>query len=103
MAIARLPDPFGKDAMAARRSLKQVRRIEQTGFFDTNPLEGARADKVWLASQRRTFDDDLAEFLTTVLKEWMIRNPGRSLDNTNLATILPEALDEFTWKHLGDS
>ena len=89
--------------MAVRRSLKQLRGIEQTRFLDANRLAGAGADKVWLARQRHTFDDDLAEFLTTVVKEWMVRNPGRSLDNANLATILPEALDEFTWKHLGDS
>ena len=89
--------------MAARRSLKRARRIEQSRFLDTNRLEGASADEVWLARQRRTYDDDLAEFLTAVVKEWMVRNPGRSLDNANLAAILPEALDEFTWKHLGDS
>jgi hypothetical protein len=91
-----------KDAMAARRSLKEVGGIERSRFLDTYRFEGGRADEVSLRKQRRTHDDDLAEFLTTVVKEWMVRNPGRSLDNTNLATILPEALDEFTWKHLGD-
>jgi hypothetical protein len=38
-----------------------------------------------------------------VLQEWIVRNPGRSLDDTNLAAILPEALDESIWKHLGDT
>jgi hypothetical protein len=93
-----------KDAMAARRSLKQVRGIGQTRFLDTNRLARGRADAVLLRKQRRTiYDEDLAEFLTAVVKEWMVSNPGRSLDDTNLATILPDALDEFTWKHLGDS
>ena len=93
-----------KDAMAARQSLKQVRDIGQTRFFDTNRLARGRADAVLLKKQRRTtYDEDLAEFLTVVVKEWMVSNPARSLDNTNLATILPEALDEWTWKHLGDS
>ena len=95
-----------KDAMAARRSLKQVRVIGQTSFLGTKRKRLARggADAVLLRKQRRTtYDDDLTEFLTAVVKEWMVSNPGRSLDDTNLATILPEALDEFTSKHLGDS
>ena len=91
--------------MVARRSLKQVPGIGQTRFLDTHRLEGGRAGELTLTLRKecRTHDDDLAEFLTAVVKEWMVRNPGRSLDNTNLATILPEALDEFTWKHPGDS
>jgi hypothetical protein len=90
--------------MAARQSLKQVRGMGQPRFLDTSRLVRWRADAVLLKNQRRTIcDEDLAEFLTAVVKEWMVSNPARSLDNTNLATILPEALDEFTWKHLGDS
>jgi hypothetical protein len=92
-----------KDAMAVRRPLKQVRRIGQTRYPDTSRLAGGRADEVCRARERRTYDDDLAEFLTAVLKEWMVGNPDRSLDDTDLATILPEALDEFMWKHLRDS
>ena len=96
--------PMRKDAMATIRSLKQVRDIGQTRFLDTNRFPRGGADAVLLKKQRCTgYDEDLAEFLTAVVKEWMVSNPGRSLDNTNLATILPEALDEFTWKHLGDS
>ena len=87
--------------MAVKRSLNRVRRIEK--FSSANRPEGIRAYEVWLAMQRRARDEDLAEFLTTVLQEWIVRNPGRSLDKTNLAAILPEALDEFIWKHLGDS
>jgi hypothetical protein len=52
---------------------------------------------------RVRYYDGLAEFLAAVLKEWIVRNPGRSLDDTNLAAILPEALDESIWKHLGDT
>jgi hypothetical protein len=87
--------------MAVRRSLNRVRRIER--FSNTNRLERVRAVEVKPATQRRARDEDLAEFLTAVLQEWIIRNPGRSLDERNLAAILPEALDEFIWKHLGDS
>ena len=83
-----------------KRSLNRVRRIER--FSNTNRLERFRADEVRLTTQRRARDEDLAEFLTAVLREWIVRNPGRSLDETNLAAILPEALDEFIWKHLGD-
>ena len=89
--------------MVMRRPLKHVRRIGQTRYLDTSRLAGDRADGVGPARERRTYDDDLAEFLTVVLKEWMVGNPDRSLDDTDLATILPEALDEFMWKHLRDS
>jgi hypothetical protein len=87
--------------MAVRRSLNRVRRIER--FGNSNRLQRARAVELRPAMQRRARDEDLAEFLTAVLREWIVRNPGRSLDETNLAAILPEALDEFIWKHLGDS
>ena len=87
--------------MAVKRSLNRVRKIER--FSNTNRLEGIRAYEVRLAMQRRAHDEDLAEFLTGVLQEWIVRNPGRSLDKTDLAAILPEALDEFIWRHLGDS
>ena len=87
--------------MAVKTSLNRVRGIER--FSNTNRLEGGRAGEVCSATQRRARDEDLAEFLTAVLQEWIVRNPGRSLDETNLAALLPEALDEFIWKHLGDS
>jgi hypothetical protein len=89
--------------MAVKRSLNRIRRIGQSRFANTNRLEGISADGVWPATQRRVRDEDLAEFLTAVLQEWIVRHPGRSLDDTNLGSILPEALDEFIWKHLGDS
>src|SRR5208282_560765 len=92
-----------KDSYAVKRSLNGVRGIGQTRFSNTNRLEGFGAGEAWPASQRRARDEGLAEFLTAVLQEWIVRNPGKSLDDTNLAAILPEALDEFIWKHLGDS
>jgi hypothetical protein len=91
-----------KDSMAARRSLKRSEVSDKPDILDTNRLERCRADEVWLATQRHAYDEDLAEFLTTVLKEWIVRNPGRSLGDTDVASILPEALDEFIWKHLSD-
>jgi hypothetical protein len=40
--------------------------------------------------------------LAKALNEWMMRNPGKSVDDVNLTAVLPEALEEFIWRHLDD-
>jgi hypothetical protein len=89
--------------MTAKRSLKRVRRNGQSSILHADPLDVERVDQVWTAKESSVYNDDLADFLAGVLQEWIVSNPGRSVDNTNLATILPEALDEFIWKHLDDT
>ena len=88
--------------MAARKSLRNSRKIRDARFLGPNRLKAARASDVWLNTRRRAYDDHLAKTLTTVLKEWIARNPGRSVDDKTLTAILPEALDEFIWRHLDD-
>jgi hypothetical protein len=65
-------------------------------------FEANQADDVWLEKQRSIYDDHLAKTLTNVLREWAARNPGRAIDATSLTSIMPEALDEFIWRHLDD-
>ena len=89
--------------MTANRLLKRVRRIGQTGALDADLHKIKKADAVGTGMERSVYDENLTDFLTGVVQEWIISNPGRSVDHTNLATILPEALDEFMWKHLDDT
>jgi hypothetical protein len=88
--------------MAARKSLRNGRKFQQGGFLGPDRLEAYQADDVWLEKQRRTYDDHLAKTLTSVLREWAARNPGRVIDAKSLTGIMPEALDEFIWRHLDD-
>jgi hypothetical protein len=89
--------------MTAKRSLRRVRRNGQSSILYADPLDVERVDPFWTAKERSVYRDDLADFLAGVLQEWIVSNPGKSIDDTNLATILPEALDEFMWKHLDDT
>jgi hypothetical protein len=89
--------------MTAKRLLRRVRRNGLSSVLHADPLDVERVDQVWTAKERGVHKDDLADFLAGVLQEWIVSNPGRSVDDTNLATILPEALDEFMWKHLDDT
>ena len=88
--------------MAARKSLRNSREIRPARFLVPNRLKADGASEAWLNTQRRAYDDHLAKTLTSVLEEWMARNPGRLVDDTTLTAILPEALDEFIWRHLDD-
>jgi hypothetical protein len=94
--------------MAARKTLKRVgvQRGGRIALFEAshaNPLQFDRIDQISTEEERSVYNEALADFLTGVLREWIISNPGKSVDNANLATILPEALDEFMWKHLDDT
>jgi DNA-binding SARP family transcriptional activator len=88
--------------MAARKSLRNGRKIRPARFLGHNRLKVDAPSDVWLSTQRRAYDEHLADTLTSVLEEWIARNPGRSVDDSTLTAILPEALDEFIWRHLDD-
>jgi DNA-binding SARP family transcriptional activator len=88
--------------MAARKSLRNGRKIRHARFLGQSRLKVDGASDVWLNTQRHAYDEHLANTLTSVLKEWIARNPGRLVDDTTLTAILPEALDEFIWRHLDD-
>jgi hypothetical protein len=89
--------------MTAKRSLRRVRRNGQSSILRADPLDVERVDPFWTAKERSVYNDDLAGFLAGVLQEWIVSNPGRSVDDKHLATIRPEALDKFMWKHLDDT
>lgn len=89
--------------MAGRKSLKILRKarvVRQTRC--TGGLKVDRLDNFLLDKKRSTYDENLTETLTNVLEEWMARNPGRVVDDASLIAILPEALDEFIWRHFED-
>ena len=86
--------------MAARKSLRPGRKIRHARFLGPNRLKVDAPSDIWLNTQRRAYDEHLANTLTSVLEEWIARNPGRLVDDTTLTAILPEALDEFIWRHL---
>jgi hypothetical protein len=89
--------------MAAKKTSKRVPRGGGIALLDANPIEFERIDQVSTQKERTVYNEALADFLAGVLQEWIISNPGKSVDDTNLGTILPEALDEFMWKHLDDA
>jgi DNA-binding SARP family transcriptional activator len=88
--------------MAARKSLRNGRKIRPARFLGQNRVKVDAPSDVWLNTQRRAYDEHLTNTLTSVLEEWIARNPGRLVDDTPLTAILPEALDEFIWRHLDD-
>jgi DNA-binding SARP family transcriptional activator len=88
--------------MTARKSLRNGRKIRPARFLGPSRLKVDRPSDVWLHTQRRAYDEHLTNTLTSVLEEWIARNPGRLVDDTTLTAILPEALDEFIWRHLDD-
>jgi hypothetical protein len=88
--------------MAARKSLRNGRKFRPARFLGQNRLKVDGPSDVWLNTQRRAYNEHLTNTLTSVLKEWIARNPGRLVDDTTLTAILPEALDEFIWRHLDD-
>jgi DNA-binding SARP family transcriptional activator len=88
--------------MAARKSLRNGRKIRTARFLGPNRLKVDGPSDVWLTTPRRAYDEHLTDTLTSVLEEWIARNPGRLVDDKTLTAILPEALDEFIWRHLDD-
>jgi hypothetical protein len=89
--------------MAAEKPLKQVQKIGGIRssiigrFKRENKIEGS------VLGHSGGFKDHLTIVLAKALNEWMARNPGRSVDEMNLSAVLPEAVDEFIWRHLDDS
>jgi hypothetical protein len=95
--------PGWRDTMAAKKPLEQVQKIGHIRSSISGRLE--RENKVHgsVLSHSRALNDHLTIVLAKALNEWMARNPGRSVDEMNLTAVLPEAIDQFIWRHLDDS
>lgn len=90
--------------MAAKKSSGEPQKIGNTrslGRARRKTGSSKRDDP--MSRQAGVFDEHLAIVLAKALNEWMARNPGRSVEDINITAILPEALDEFIWRHLEDS
>ena len=85
--------PLKADARNWRRTILDQRSTQER----ENKIEGS------VLGHSGGFKDYLTIVLAKALNEWMARNPGRSVDEMNLSAVLPEAVDEFIWRHLDDS